>query len=297
MSDLIIWENPVPAELKDPVLVVALDGWIEAGFAAQTAMGTLKGQIRTQRLLRFDTDELLDQRARRPTMRLVNGVNTELKWPRLQLRHGRDAAGQDLLVLTGPEPDMRWNKFVSSLMDVVEKLDVRMCVGLGSFPAAATHTRPVSIGSTATSQELAEEVGYLEGTMEIPAGVQAAIERGFSDAGRPAIGLWARVPHYAGAMPFPAAAAALLDTLARITGLVIDTMEIRTAGISANAQIDQLVRNNDEHVEMVRRLEEQVDNEAQMRPGRFGMAGTSDLGDLPSGDELAAELEKFLREQ
>lgn len=296
MSELVIWENPIPTGLKDPVLVVALEGWIEAGYAAATAMGTLKHQIRTQRLLRFETDELLDQRARRPTMRLVNGVNTELTWPRLQLRHGRDSAGQDLLVLTGPEPDMRWNAFIRALMEIVEQLDVRLCVGFGAFPAAAPHTRPVSISSTATTQSLADEVGYLEATMDIPGGVQAAIERAFAEVGRPAVGLWARVPHYAGAMPFPAAAAALLDALARVTGLVIDTVEIRNAGTQANAQIDQLVRNNPEHMEMVRRLEEQIGAEGLMRPGRFGMAG-GDLGDLPSGDELAAELEKFLREQ
>ena len=296
MTDLVIWENAVPDGLKDPVLVVALEGWIEAGYAAATAVGTLKQQIRTHRLLRFDTDELLDQRARRPTMRLVNGVNTELRWPRLQMRHGRDSAGQDLLVLTGPEPDMRWNGFVSALMEVVERLDVRLCVGFGAFPAAAPHTRPVSIGATATTQTLADEVGYLEATMDIPGGVQAAIERGFAQADRPAVGLWARVPHYAAAMPFPAAAASLLETLARVTGLVIDTVELRNAGTAANAQIDQLVQNNPEHVEMVRRLEEQVASEMPMRPGRFGMAG-GDLGDLPSGDELAAELEKYLREQ
>ena len=296
MTDLVIWENPVPEGLKDPLLVVALEGWIEAGYASATAVGTLKQQIRTHRLLRFDTDELLDQRARRPTMRLINGVNTELRWPRLQLRHGRDSAGQDLLVLTGPEPDMRWNAFVRALMEVVERLDVRLCVGFGAFPAAAPHTRPVSIGATATSQKLADEVGYLEATMDIPGGVQAAIERGFAEAGRPAVGLWARVPHYAAAMPFPAAASALLETLARVTGLVIDTVELRNAGTAANAQIDQLVQNNPEHVEMVRRLEEQVASEMPMRPGRFGMAG-GDLGDLPSGDELAAELEKYLREQ
>jgi proteasome assembly chaperone (PAC2) family protein len=297
VNDLVIWENPVPDGMKDPVLVVALEGWIEAGYASTAAMGALKLQIRTHRLLRFDTDELLDQRARRPTMRLVNGVNTEVRWPRLQIRHGRDSAGQDLLVLTGPEPDMRWSTFVRALMELVESLGVRMCVGLGAFPAAAPHTRPVSIGSTATTQELADEVGYLEGTMDIPAGIQATIERAFAEAGKPAIGLWARIPHYAGAMPYPAGAAALLDVLARITGLVVDTLELRENGVSACAQIEQLVRNNPEHMDMVRRLEEQVDGEETMRPGRFGLSGNVSLGDLPSGDELAAELEKFLREQ
>ena len=118
---LIIWENPIPDDLRDPVLVCALDGWIDAGYGSAAAVGNLKLQIRTQRLLRFDIDELLDMRARRPVMRLINGVNTELRWPRLQIRHGRDPLGAHVLVLTGPEPDFRWNRFTDALMDRVEQ--------------------------------------------------------------------------------------------------------------------------------------------------------------------------------
>ena len=292
---LITWENDIPLGLREPILVVALDGWIDAGFGAATAMGNLKAQIRTNRLVRFDTDELLDQRARRPVMRLVNGVNSGLKWPRLQLRHGRDTAGQDLLVLTGPEPDFRWNQFTAALMELVKQFDVRMCVGFGAFPAAAPHTRAVTLGSTATSVELAERVGYIDSTFDIPAGVQAAIERAFADIDKPAVGVWARVPHYSATMPFPAASAALLDCLARLTGLVIDTTELHNAGAMAIQQIDALVRNNAEHVDMVRKLEEQVDNEAARRSSSG--APFVDMQNLPSGDELAAELERFLREQ
>ena len=292
-STLTTWENDIPQGLRDPVLVVALDGWIDAGFGAATAMGNLKSQIRTHRLVRFDTDELLDQRARRPVMRLMNGVNTGLKWPRLQLRHGRDSAGQDVLVLTGPEPDFRWNRFTEALMELVDQLGVRMCVLFGAFPAAAPHTRPVTLGATATTTELATRVGFIDASFDIPAGIQAAIERAFGDAGKPAVGIWARVPHYAATMPFPSAAAALLDCLARLTGLVIDTAEMHGAGAAAIQQIDQLVRNNPEHVEMVRTLERQVDDEAtSAAPTPLA----SDIADLPSGDELAAELEKFLRD-
>ena len=105
---LLTWDAELPAGLHDPILVVSMDGWIDAGFGGATAIGNLKLQIRTHRLVTFDTDELIDQRARRPRMRLIDGVNTGLTWPRLQLRHGRDLAGQDLLILSGPEPDFRW---------------------------------------------------------------------------------------------------------------------------------------------------------------------------------------------
>jgi hypothetical protein len=291
---LINWENEPPENLRDPVLFVALDGWIDAGFGAQTAVGTLKSQIRTNRLLSFDTDELIDMRARRPTMTLVNGVNTGLKWPRLQIRHGRDRAGQDILVLSGPEPDHRWKGFLSALTEVVEHLDVRMCVGFGAFPAPTPHTRAITLGSTATTEELARQVGFIEASFEIPAGIQAAIERAFAEIGRDAVGIWARVPHYAAAMPYPAAAAAILDCAARLTGLVIDTEDLRRASSQAIQQIESLVANNPEHIDMVRRLEEQVDAEDNMRAGK---PTPVDLGTLPSGDELAAELERFLRDQ
>ncbi len=296
-NPLYFWENEIPSDCKDPVLIVCLDGWIDAGFAAATAIGSLKGQIRTRRLIAFDTDELLDQRARRPVIRLVNGVNTNLKWPRLQIRHGQDALGQHVLVLTGPEPDFRWNSFVRALMEIVTQFNVRMCIGLGAFPAAAPHTRPVTLGSTATTEDLARNVGFIEATFDIPAGVQAAIERAFAEVGRPATGVWARVPHYSASMPFPSAAAALLDCLARLTGLVIDTEELHKAGRSSIQQIDELVRGNDEHVDMVRNLEAQVDAEAHARAQKTELPLAENASDLPSGDELAEELEKFLREQ
>jgi hypothetical protein len=290
---LLNWEGQVPGDLRDPILVVALDGWIDAGYGAATAVGTLKSQIRTHRLVSFDIDELVDMRARRPVMRLVNGVNTGLRWPRLQIRHGRDTAGQDLLVLTGPEPDHRWMAFTKALMEVVDQTGVRMCVGLGAFPAPAPHTRPVTLGSTATSRDLAERVGFLDATFDIPAGVMAAIERAFAEVDKPAVGIWARVPHYAAGMPFPSASAAILDCLARLSGLVIDTHELHSAGAQSINQIDGLIAGNPEHIEMVRNLEYQVDNESTQSAPPTPM----NQGPLPTGDELAAELEKFLREQ
>ena len=289
---LIIWENPIPDDLRDPVLVCALDGWIDAGYGSAAAVGNLKLQIRTQRLLRFDIDELLDMRARRPVMRLINGVNTELRWPRLQIRHGRDPLGAHVLVLTGPEPDFRWNRFTDALMELVEQLGVRLCVNLGAFPAPVPHTRPLSLSSTATTQDLAERIGFVDASFEIPAGITAAIERAFAEAGKPAVGVWARVPHYVASMMFPSAAASVLDGLARVSGLVIDTEELHGAGRRVVQQVNELVSNNPEHRDMVHQLEAQMDSESV----QGAMAPVTEQ-DLPTGDELAAELERFLREQ
>lgn len=297
MTALYTWDSEIPKDLKDPVLIVALDGWIDAGYGAAAAVGHLKAQIRTNRLITFDIDEFIDQRARRPVMRLINGVNESLKWPRLQIRHGRDSVGQDILVMTGPEPDFRWHGFVAAVMEISARLNVRLCVGFGAFPAPAPHTRTVTLGSTATTSELAERVGFVEASFEIPAGMQAALERGFADVGKPAVGIWARVPHYVATMPYPAASAAVLDCLTRLTGLVIDTHELHASGQNAIAQIDQLVANNPEHLEMVRNLEAQVDAESAQRGGARTADESFDTRNLPTGDELAAELEKFLREQ
>jgi proteasome assembly chaperone (PAC2) family protein len=287
----ITWEADIPPGLSEPVLVLGLEGWIDAGFGGATAVGTLKAQIRTHRLARFDTDELLDQRARRPVMRLVDGVNSGLRWPRLQLRHGRDATGQDVLVLTGPEPDYRWRQFCQAVVRIATGLDVRMVVGLGAFPAPWPHTRPLVLSSTATTRDLADQIGHLSGTFDVPAGVHAALEQAFGDEGIPAVGIWARVPHYVAAMMYPAAPAALLDALRRLSGLDVDTAELHTAATAARQQIDALVANNPEHVEMVRKLEEQLD-----ATGSAGGPGRIE-GPLPTGDELAAELERYLRDQ
>jgi proteasome assembly chaperone (PAC2) family protein len=295
-SPLIQWENPVPHDLTDPVLVCYLDGWIDAGYGAQAAMGSLKQQIRTHRLVSFNIDELIDFRARRPAMRLINGVNTGLQWPRLQMRHGRDVNGRDVLVLTGPEPDFRWLSFTGAIVELAQKLDVKMLISLGAFPAPVPHTRPVSLGSTATTQELAEQIGFIDAAFEVPAGVSAALERGFAEAGLAATGVWARVPHYVSQMLYPAASVAILEGVSRVSGLTFDTTTLLSQAVQIDEQIRALVANNPEHQEMVSQLETQVD--ANAFDGATGrMVAPVDETQIVSGDVIAAEFEKFLREQ
>src|SRR5262249_1682868 len=161
-------------------------------------------------------DELIDFRARRPTLRVVNGVDTELRWPTIRLMGATNRTGRSVLLLTGPEPDMRWHQFVSEVVQLASRLGVELVVGLGAFPAPVPRTRPVRLVGTPTEAELAAKMGFLPAGVDVPAGVQGVLEFAFGEAKTPAVGLWARVPHYASAMPYPAASAALLDSLARL---------------------------------------------------------------------------------
>lgn len=277
--------------LDAPVLVVAMDGWIDAGMAAATASATLLEGMDHQLLATFDSDALIDHRARRPVLRVVDGVHDTLQWPEIRLESATSAGGRALLLLVGPEPDMRWHQFTDEVVALAARLGVTQVVGLGAFPAPVPHTRPVRLAATASTTELAAEVGFLPVTIDVPAGAQAAIEHAFGAAGVPSVGLWARVPHYASAMPYPAAAAALITELGRLTGIEVDTAALTEAGTSTFTQIEQLVSGSEDHGAMIRQLERQHDAEAA------GPAAGSDLGPLPSGDELAAELEKYLRGQ
>jgi predicted ATP-grasp superfamily ATP-dependent carboligase len=274
--------------LSAPVLVVALEGWVDAGLGAATAVTALLTEPPTELLVTFDGDHFLDQRARRPIVRIVDGVTSELNWPRTQIRYGRDQAGADVLYLVGPEPDFHWRQFVDAVVGLALGWNVRLMVGLGAFPAPAPHTRPVKLAATAppSSAELVARVGVVQGELEVPAGVQAALELGFGATGVAAVSLWARVPHYVAAMPFPEASAALVDGLAAVSGLVLDSSALRGAADSSRRQVDELIADNAEHVAMVRSLEESIDASEGNALG---------VDELPSAEEIAAELEQFLR--
>jgi proteasome assembly chaperone (PAC2) family protein len=288
-----LFELHAHPDLESPVLVVMLDGWIDAGIGAASALTALLDQAETETLATFDTDTLLDHRARRPTMHLVDGVNTSLSWPAIELRSMTDTAGHESLLLVGAEPDHSWRAFSQAVVDLAMEFGVRLVVGLGAYPAPTPHTRPTKVVTTATSVDLANQIGFVPGRIDVPAGVQAAIERQCGDLGLPATGLWAQVPHYAAAMPYPAAGAALLDSLATLTGLTFDSVALHDEAAAARRRLDELVANSDEHTAMVRQLEEHVDAlEAEAAAGIGDAAMT-----LLSGDELAAEVERFLRDQ
>ena len=272
--------------LESPVVILALDGWVDAGLGAQTARAVLLQSLDTVTVAAFDADEILDHRARRPVMHLVDGILTGMTWASTELRAATDDDGNDLLLLVGSEPDQRWGAFTKAVVDLVLDAGARLVVGLGAYPAPVPHTRPTRLACSASDEHLARFCS-VRSTIDVPAGIHAAIERRAAEVGIPAIGLWAQVPHYASAMPSPAAAAALLDGAAQIASLSIDTGELHAQASASKERIDELVAANPEHAEMVRRLEAVWDNEE---------SGATELP-LPSADELASEIERFLREQ
>jgi proteasome assembly chaperone (PAC2) family protein len=280
--------------LSAPVLVMAPEGWIDAGLGGAGAMAALVAGMETELVATFDGDTFLDLRARRPVAQIVDGVYQELVWPDIELRAGKDAAGHDVLLLVGPEPDNAWHAFSEAAAELAKLLEVRLVVGMGAFPAPVPHTRAAKLVATATTAELAAQVGVFKGSLNVPAGIVLALQRHFGDIGLPAIALWARVPHYAANLPYPEASVALLDGLAQVAGITVDTAELRAAAEAARVRLDELTANSAEHQALVAQLEAQVDAEEA-----DGAAGTSAEWPepVPSGEELVAEVERFLREQ
>jgi hypothetical protein len=274
-----------------PVLIVALDGWVDSGMAGGTAMTALLEANTTRPYATFDGEDLIDQRARRPTLHIRDGLNDDIVWPELTIRVGEDRLGSGIAVLTGPEPDFRWKTFARAVAEISTAMGVRLMAGLGGFPAAAPHTRPVRLACTATTLELAQKVGFINASIDVLSGIEAVLEREMMAAGIPAVGLWARVPHYVTAMPYPAASVALLDGLASVSGLVIDSHVLAEAADAARQKIDEVIAENREHIVMVRQLEAAVDAVEGEEPGFSGL----EEGVVPTGDEIAAEFEKYLR--
>ena len=288
MSQPYTLHEPMPT-LDSPVMVVMLTGWIDASGAAAAAMTTLQEESAARPLATFDGDAFIDYRARRPTMELRDGVNVRLVWADIELSVGSDSDGHDVLTLSGPEPDSQWRRFADVASTLAVELGVTKMVALGAYPFATPHTRDPRLSSSSPSPEVIADLAYLKNSIDVPAGMGAVLEHAFVDKGVPALGIWAQVPHYVSAMSYPAATLALLNGLHEVAGVRVDVAAIRHETIIQRQRLDQLVAGNDEHRAMVNQLEELYDS--QQQTGMFGAAG------IPTGDELAAEFERFLRDQ
>lgn len=279
-------------DLDSPVLILSLEGWIDAGGAAARAATALLDGIEATTIARFDTDALLDHRARRPIMHLRDGINTGLTWPSIELIAFSDPGGNDVLALTGFEPDHQWRTFTTAVVDLALELGVRMVIGLGAYPVAVPHTRPSALTSTATDPALAAHVGIVRSTLDVPAGIGGAIEERCAEVGLPAVGIWAQVPHYAAAMPYPRAALALIEKVNELGGFTFPTGTLAEESDAVTTRLNELVADSTEHVELLRQLETQADHTGVEESDAMGADQQ-----LPSGDDLAGEIERFLREQ
>jgi hypothetical protein len=248
--------------------------------------------LTTDTIATFDTDALLDQRARRPVMHLLDGVNTGLTWPSIELLSATDRDGRDVLLLMGSEPDHRWQAFCHDIVQLSTDLGVSRVLGLGAYPAGTPHTRPVRMSITANTERLAARLPqYARGSLDVPAGVEAALEERFVEADIDAVGLWAQVPHYASGMPYPAASAALIDAAGDVGDRRFKIESLHDDAAATRVKLDQLVSQSAEHSALLAQLEEAYDQAIE-----------DDIGfdveePIPSGDELAAQVEEYLRDQ
>ncbi len=266
-----------PADLIAPTMVGAFDGWVDAGSAATAALELLIEDSVV--VATFDADALFDYRARRPTLQIVDGRLAELSWPSLELRRVT-IAERDLLILTGPEPDDRWQAFSTDVVELAHRLGVVEWISLGSIPAAVPHTRSVPImGTTSEPGRLRGDVQPgPAGLLRVPAAAVSVLEMAMAEGGIPAVGYFAQVPHYVSG-PYPAASVELLTSLGRHLDITIPTGDLADEASALRTRLDTATALEETTKSYVERLEGMVDEQR-----------------LPSGDDLIGEIERFLRE-
>ncbi len=285
--------EPDRPEVDRPVLVQALDGFVDAGSATRLAREHLLATLPHQVVARFDADQLHDYRARRPPMQFVEDHWESYDAPELLVHLLRDAEGTPFLLLSGPEPDVQWERFTAAVQMIVVQLGVRLTVGLNAIPMSLPHTRPVGVIAHGSDKELIAGYEPWVGSVTVPGSAGHLLEHRLTQAGHAAVGFAAHVPHYVSSSDFPAAAVALLRETAKTTGLVLPTTALEEAAATTRAAIDAQLEDNADVAAVVRALEEQYD---AFVAGR-GRSLLAEEGELPSADELGAELERFLAEQ
>lgn len=273
-----LYRSADPSEpLVAPAVVAALDGWIDAAGASTTAATTIAEG--GQRIATFVPDVLYDYRSRRPILDIVDGRLTSLAWPEMALSRRR-IAGRDVLVLTGAEPDFRWQELGQDLLELCVRLGVVEWVSLGSIPAAVPHTRAVPILATASGPGLLhhDEQQGPAGLLRVPAACLSTIEQAVAGGGIPTVGFYAQVPHYVQGA-YPAATIAVLEHAARHLGVDVPATALAEEALAQRQRLDAAVQADDDSRAYVARLEQMTGEEQR----------------LPSGDELASEIERFLR--
>ena len=266
-------------ELRAPFMVVALQGWVDAGSSAQLAAASLRQGWGLRRIALYDTDHYLDYQHRRPQIRLDEDSRRRIEWQEIEFLSG-SSGPRDCILLTGPEPARHWRSFLDATVDVATRLRVQQIYMLGALPSPVPHSRPVPVAGTVSNDSLTGHFSTLLGSYEGPTGMQTALQVSMGGAGIPAESLWAQVPHYLAAMVWPGGAVSLLRKLGTETGTrpVID--DLVSADVERRRQVDEAITERPDVQALVSALEEGAQVE-----------------DVPSGDELADEIERFLAAQ
>ncbi len=278
----LIWDVPRP-DLDEPVVLASFDGWTDAGVAGSTCAAMLRQQLETSRIAHVDPDLLFDFRDRRPTLEIDRGVLGEPEWPEFAVDHLRAPSGRDLLLVSGGEPDFAWQGLLAVVTDLARSYRATQYVGLGSVPGPVPHTRPIRVITTSNDEDLLDRLGRPHERVVVPASFQVVLETAMRDAGLTTLGLWARIPHYVGG-EYPEAAIALAERLQDAIGVDLETTGLQVEGAQQRARLDEAAEASPEVAEHIGNLEQWYDADDEQP-------------NLPTGDQLAAEFERFLRDR
>ena len=273
-------------ELTRPVLVAAFRGWNDGAQAATLAAGYLAKTWGAERFAEVDPEDFFDFQATRPHVSLEEGLTRRIDWPETVFYHARpDGLDRDVVLLLGIEPNLRWRTFTEHLIGLVRELEVEMMITLGALLADVPHTRPSPVTGSASDPELVRQLGLSSSRYEGPTGIVGVLHDACRLVDIPSASLWAAVPHYVSLTPSPRAAVALCERLGSLIGFEIDVDELEEAAQSYEEQVSEAVASDEETASYVEELERRVDSLEE------------EEGELPSGDALAAELTRFLRER
>jgi len=274
-------------ELRRPVLVTAFRGWNDGGQGATLAAGYLARIWGAEKFAEIDPEDFVDFQATRPQVSLEDGLTRRIEWPENVFYHASiPGTSRDVVLLLGVEPNMRWRTFCGLVLELARDLGVELVVTLGSLLADVPHTRAAPVTGTASDARLVEELGLQHSRYEGPTGIVGVLQDACTRAGMPAASLWAAVPHYVSLAPSPRAARALCERLGGLLAVPIDIAELAEAEAAYAEQVSEAVAADAETAAYVEELERRTDE-----------LDLEEHEDLPSGDTLAAELTRFLRER
>ncbi len=278
-------------QLERPVLIAGFTGWNDAAEAASLALSTIGEASGAERIGSFDGEEFYDYQTVRPQIKLIEGVTRTIEWPEndLSATTGSVASlgSRGAVLLSGPEPNFRWRAFSQAVVDLAREFDVRLVVTLGALLADVPHSRPVSVAANAQDPSLVENLGLSPSHYEGPTGITGVLHRYCAEKGLPSVSFWASVPHYLPSVPSAPAALSLLQSLSGLLGGTgFDTAQLERTSEDYQRQVSAAVAQDPDLTSYVHTLEERYDSQAE-----------SGIRNLPSGDELASELERFLRDK